>query len=123
MIYGIGIDIVAVQRLRDAYERWGMRFFERIYTSREMDYCFSKKDPFPSLAVRFAAKEALVKATGGEIAFNFRDMETLNSERGRPYMVFGGKVKSFLDARRVKECHISLSHEKEYGIAFVLLEA
>jgi len=65
MIYGVGIDIVAVKRLRDAHEKWGMRFFERIYTRKEIDYCFSKKDPFPSLAVRFAAKEAVIKAIGG----------------------------------------------------------
>ena len=64
MIYGIGIDIVKIQRMKEASEKWGREFFEKILTDNEISYCYQRSDPYTSLAVRFAAKEALVKAVG-----------------------------------------------------------
>jgi len=64
MIYGIGTDIVEIKRVRDAVERWGKRFLKKIFTENEISYCYKKKDPFLHLAVRFAEKEALIKAIG-----------------------------------------------------------
>jgi holo-[acyl-carrier protein] synthase len=122
MIYGIGIDIVKVQRLKDASERWGRKFFEKIMTDDEIAYCFKKSDPYPSLAVRFAAKEALIKAMGSEVNVSMKDMEVVNNDRGRPSLNVKGKLEDFFKDRAIKLSHVSLSHEKEFGVACVVLE-
>lgn len=122
MIYGIGIDIVKIQRMKDASEKWGKKFFEKILTEYEISYCFGRSDPYPSLAVRFAAKEALIKAIGAEIAVNMKDVEIVNNEKGRPTIQVKGKLEEFFRDRAIKHCHLSLSHEKEFGVACVVLE-
>lgn len=122
MIYGIGIDIVKIQRMKDAYEKWGRKFFEKILTDNEISYCYKKGDPYPSLAVRFAAKEALIKATGWETAFNFKDIEVINNEKGRPSIQVTGRLEDFFNDKAITRCHLSLSHEKEFGVAYVILE-
>lgn len=120
-IYGIGIDIVKIERIRDAVEKWGERFLHRVFTEHERTYCAKKKNPYPSLAVRFAAKEALTKAIGARIA-PFTDIEVINDEHGKPAIHATGKLKRFLHDNSLKGLHLSLSHEKDYGIAFVVLD-
>lgn len=122
MIYGIGIDIVKVLRMKDASEKWGKKFFEKILTDFEIDYCYKMSDPFPSLAVRFAAKEALIKAIGSEIPVNMKNVEVVNNEKGRPSLKLKGTVKDFFKDRAIKVSHLSLSHEKEFAVACVVLE-
>lgn len=122
MIYGIGIDIVKIERMKKAHEKWGRRFFEKILTENELSYCFKKKVPYPSVAVRFAAKEALIKAIGSEIPVNMKDIEVANNEKGKPFIKMNGGLGSFCREKKIKHCHLSLSHEKEYGIAYVVLE-
>lgn len=122
MIYGIGIDIVKIERMKDAYEKWGRKFFEKVLTEDEISYCYRRNDPYPSLAVRFAAKEALIKATGWEISFRYKDVEVVNNEKGRPMMSVTGKLKAHFHDREIKHCHVTLSHEKEFGVACVVLE-
>ena len=122
MIYGIGVDIVKIERIKNAHEKWGRRFFEKILTENELSYCFKKKVPYPSLAVRFAAKEALIKAIGSEISVNMKDIEVLNNEKGKPFIEMTGGLESFCREKKIMHCHLSLSHEKEYGIAYVVLE-
>lgn len=122
MIYGIGIDIVKVQRIRDADEKWGRKFFEKILTENEIAYCYERKDPYPSLSVRFAAKEALIKAIGSEISVNMQEIEVLNSSNGRPSITVKGRLDEFFKKKGIGNCHLSLSHEKEFGIASVVLE-
>ncbi|MEN8262946.1 MAG: holo-ACP synthase [Nitrospirota bacterium] len=122
MIYGIGIDIVKVKRLDDAFEKWGRKFFEKILTDNEIAYSFKKKNPFPSLSVRFAAKEALIKAIGAEISVNMKDIEILNDDRGRPSLKVKNNLAEFFRERRIMHSHLSLSHEKEYAVACVVLE-
>lgn len=123
MIYGIGIDIVKVDRLKDASEKWGERFFKKILTENEIAYCLNKKNPFPSLAVRFAAKEALIKAVGSEIHINMKDIEVLNDETGRPVLNVKNRLEDFFRKKHIVHSHLSLSHEKEFGVACVVLEA
>ncbi|KPK32437.1 MAG: hypothetical protein AMK70_10685 [Nitrospira bacterium SG8_35_1] len=84
--------------------------------------CFDKKVPYPSLAVRFAAKEALIKAIGSEIAVNMKDVEVISHESGRPSIRVKGKVEKFFTEKGIKLSHLSLSHEREYGIGCVVLE-
>jgi len=122
MIYGIGIDIVKIERIKKAHEKWGRRFFEKILTENELSYCFKKNVPYPSLAVRFAAKEAFIKAIGSEIPVNMKDIEVENNEKGKPFIKMNGGLESFCREKKIMHCHLSLSHEKEYGIAYVVLE-
>jgi len=122
MIYGIGIDIVKIQRMKDAFEKWGNKFYEKILTNDEMTYCFERSDPYPSLAVRFAAKEGLIKAIGSEITVSMKDIEIMNNEKGRPSIHVRGKLEDFFQDRAIRHCHVSLSHEKEFAVACVVLE-
>ncbi|MBI5050980.1 MAG: holo-ACP synthase [Nitrospirae bacterium] len=122
MIYGIGIDLIKIERMREATDKWGRKFLEKVFTENEIAYCYQKKEPYISLAVRFAAKEALIKAIGSEIAVPLTDIEILNYENGKPSIKAKNKLKDFFKKKKIKNCHLSLSHEKEFGIACVVLE-
>lgn len=122
MIYGIGTDIVKIDRIRIATEKWGDSFVEKILTPKEISYCYAKKNPYPSLAVRFAAKEALIKAIGGEVAVRMKDIEILNDAKGRPSINVSNQLEEFFEEKKIARCHLSLSHEKEFGVASVVLE-
>lgn len=122
MIYGIGIDIVKIGRIQQAVERWGEHFLEKIYTGPEVEYCFSKKVPFLSLAVRFAAKEAFIKAVGSEVRVPLKEIEVLTADDGKPRLRAYGNTETFLRERKIRSIHLSMSHEQEFGIASVVLE-
>lgn len=122
MIYGVGIDLVKIERMKDVVDRWGRKFLERVFTKNEISYCYEKKNPYLSLSVRFAAKEALIKAIGSEIAVSLTDIEVINAASGRPDIKISGKLKEFFSERSIKQTVLSLSHEKDYGIACVVLE-
>ncbi len=122
MIYGIGTDIVRVERIRDVVVRWGDRFLRKVFTEDEISYCFKKRNPFPSLSVRFAAKEAMIKALGARSSLDFRDIETINDENGRPEIRVKGRLEKVFMNHALRKAHLSLSHEKEYGVALVVLE-
>jgi holo-[acyl-carrier protein] synthase len=121
MISGIGIDIAKVARIAVAVEKWGERFLRRVFTDREIRYSFSMKDPYPSLSVRFAAKEAMIKAIGSR-SFPFREMEVVNLETGMPVMEVKGEIEGYLKEHGISKVHLSLAHEKEYAVACVILE-
>ncbi len=123
MIYGIGIDIVKIERMREAVARWGSRFLKRVFTENEIAYSYEKKEPFLSLSVRFAAKEALIKAIGSEIPISLTDIEVMNYGSGRPFITVKGRLRNFFEAKRIRCTHLSLSHEHEYGVACVIVES
>ena len=123
MIYGIGIDIVKVKRMRDIVEKWGRRFLKRVFTESEISYCYGKKEPYLSLAVRFAAKEALIKAIGSAVPVSLTDVEVVNVETGNPFIKVNGKLEDFFKEKFIRQAHLSLSHEHEYGVACVILES
>ncbi|HSW62891.1 MAG TPA: holo-ACP synthase [Dissulfurispiraceae bacterium] len=124
MIVGLGTDIVEIQRIQDAVERWGNHFLKRVFTAEERSYCMdSKKNPYPHLAARFAAKESAIKAltplrTPGERAPNLTDIEIVNDAAGRPHMRLHGPVQAVLKNHMLL---VSLSHEKHYAVATVVL--
>jgi holo-[acyl-carrier protein] synthase len=123
MIYGVGIDLVKIERMREVVEKWGRRFLERVFTESEISYCYEKKNPYLSLAVRFAAKEALIKAIGSTRPVSLTDIEVINIESGKPFLKVNGRLKDFLKERSIKKVHLSLSHEHEYGVACIVLES
>lgn len=122
MIYGIGIDIVKIERMRTVVEKWGQRFLKRVFTKSEIAYCYEKKEPYLSLAVRFAAKEAFVKAVGSAAPVALAEIEVMNMDSGKPLIKVNGKLKDFFSAKSIKHAHLSLSHEHDYGVACVVLE-
>jgi holo-[acyl-carrier-protein] synthase len=122
MIYGVGIDIVKIERMKGVVEKWGQRFLNKVFTKEEISYCYDKKDPYLSLAARFAAKEALVKAIGSADPVSLTDIEVVNIATGKPFIKINGKLKDFFKEKAIKRAHLSLSHEHEYGVACVILE-
>jgi holo-[acyl-carrier protein] synthase len=117
LIYGIGIDIIKIERVKSAAERWGDRFLRKV-----LAYCFRTSDPYPSLSVRFAAKEAFIKALGSRAGVSFRDIEVVNSESGRPSVEVRGRLRDLFEKNSLICAHLSLSHEREYGVACVVIE-
>ena len=126
MIKGVGVDIVNIKRMESAVGRWGRRFLERVFTGEEIDSCYRKAQPYASLAVRFAAKEAFIKAVGflkdGKTKITFRDIEIVNRASGAPEIKKAGRLAAALSDSGIENIHLSLSHEKEYGIAMILIE-
>ena len=124
MIIGNGIDIVKILRVENLYEKYGEKFLNRVFTKNEIDYCMKKKRFINSLALRFAAKEALLKSfkTGLRDEFKLSEIEILNDDLGAPYFVLHGAVKRHSDGLSVKRHHLSLSDDGDYAIANVILE-
>lgn len=122
MIYGIGIDIVKIERLKGVVERWGHKFLERVFTKDEISYCYRSRAPYLSLSVRFAAKEAMIKAIGAEIVLSLCDIEITNSDTGKPAFRIVGKLQEIFAQKKIRAAHVSLSHERDYGVACVVLE-
>jgi holo-[acyl-carrier protein] synthase len=124
MIVGTGIDIAEVPRIREAIERFGQRFLQRIYTDGEIKYCDSKANRGERYAARFAAKEAAMKAlgTGWNHGVRWRDCEVVRMPGGRPTMMFHGRAGEFAAKLGVKNVALSISHTEEQAIAQVILE-
>jgi holo-[acyl-carrier protein] synthase len=113
----IGVDIIEIDRVKKAVERTP-RFLDRVFTSRELGYCMKKANPYPSLAARFAAKEALRKLHPAFIAgVRFHDLEVLPGEDGRPQVYLHGEAEHRCRIEGIGEISISLSHSREQAIA------
>lgn len=118
----IGVDIIEIARVRKAVERTP-RFLKRVFTSREAAYCLQKSDPYPSLAARFAAKEALRKLHPALIkGVRFCDLEVLREEDGRPRVVLHGEAQRRCQLEGIRDIAISLSHTRDQAIAAVIAE-
>jgi holo-[acyl-carrier protein] synthase len=124
MIYGIGVDIIKIERFKKALARWGDRLCNRVFTPQELAICQSKAQPSRHLALRFAAKEAFLKALGRGMfqGVAWHDIEIINDPLGRPHMKVWGEAERLCREKGVKEIFVSISHETEYGVAQVLLE-
>ena len=121
----LGTDIVEINRLKASIEKSeNGRFCARIFTPNEIQYCESKKAAkYQSYAARFAGKEAVSKAFGtgiGEKAL-FNEIEILNDNLGKPYVILHGRAKDYYLALGASGISISLSHCKEYAIAYVAI--
>jgi len=123
MILEIGVDIVEVERVKEICSKWGGKFEERVFTQRELDYCRRKKQPYQSLAARFAAKEALFKAlgTGWNFSMSWQEVEITNDNLGKPNITLSGKTQEIAEEMGVKRAMVSLSHTKNYAVANVVL--
>lgn len=123
MIVGIGTDIVRVERVRRLLERYP-NFIERVFCAGEIAHCRGKASPAQSFAARFAAKEAVMKAlgTGWDGRVNWQDIEVVTDTSGNPGIILHGGAGERLASLAADSIHLSLTHEKEYALAFVVLE-
>ena len=116
-IVGIGVDIESIDRFRKYPPDRDKMFFQKIFTSLELDYCFKKKDPYPHLAARFAAKEAAIKAFSGFRKLHFQQIEVINDETGKPAL----RISNDDSKETVETVFVSLSHCDKYAAAFVIV--
>jgi holo-[acyl-carrier protein] synthase len=120
MIEGLGIDLVEVGRIKKARQRWGERFLHRVFTPEEREYCLKKTHPEQSLAARFAAKEAVLKAigTGHSGGIRWTDVEVSNNPRGKPEVKLGSRITRLIGDKRIL---LSITHTQNYAIAQAIL--
>ena len=111
-----------VDRVRAAVERWGDRFLRRVYTPAEVSFCFENGEDYRSLAARFAAKEAAMKAlgTGWKRGVRWVDLEVVRETGSAPEMVLHGQSRDLAAGRRLL---VSLSHTEAQAIAVVVVES
>jgi holo-[acyl-carrier protein] synthase len=118
-ILGIGHDLIEIERIRKAHKEHSDRFLERIFTEDELGYCLKFHDPYPSLAARFAAKEAGSKALGQGIGkkIGWHDLAVVRNELGQPSLLMSSSLEKLYPKTKLI---LSLSHTKEIASAFVI---
>ncbi len=120
-----GVDMVYIPRVENALKRYGARFIERVFTMREVAASHGYAH---ELAARFAAKEAVAKALGvgmrvmSPFGVRWHEVETLRDMLGKPVVVLSGRAAERAHELGVTEWAVSLSHEREYAIAFVVAQ-
>ena len=123
MIFGIGTDIIEVERVKRKVES-SHGFKGKVFSQKEIDYCESQSFKAENYAARFAAKEAFFKALGtgwiGEMAFH--EIEILRDDSGKPEIILHGKAKEYTKSKGIKKFHLSMTHIKTMAQAFVVLE-
>ncbi len=126
MIYGIGVDIAEINRIEKAVKRFGMAFCYKILHSKEIEVMPSLESSrcIAWIAARFTAKEAAVKAlgTGFRNGITFKSIAVLNNSLGKPELFFFDKALEFHNKKEIVRTHVSLSHERNNAIAYVVLE-
>lgn len=126
MIYGIGVDLVRVDRLARVLERYGERFLHRVFTPREIGYCQARhRQGVYQFAQRFAAKEAFSKALGVGLrqgGIRWREVEVLPDSMGKPEIAVSGRAAQLCEAHGITKMHVSLTDEDNHAVAMVVLE-
>jgi holo-[acyl-carrier protein] synthase len=123
MIYGIGTDIVHIERVRTVLARHGERFALRLLAAGELDDWRASRDPARFLAKRFAAKEAFGKAFGSGITppVTLHAVAVAHNALGKPAFCYDDRLAAHM-AERGLSAHLSLSDEQDYVVAFALME-
>ncbi|MEW6375133.1 MAG: holo-ACP synthase [Thermodesulfobacteriota bacterium] len=123
MIVGTGIDIVNIERIERLMARWGDLFLNRVYTEKEMIWCQHRTRPSECFAIRFAAKEAFLKAIGWGLrnGIQWTDIEVENDPMGKPSFAFHRKAREVLETHRIERTLLTLSHDRPYAVAHVIL--
>ena len=115
-----GVDIIEISRIARVLQHYSQRFLSRIYTPGEIEYCRERP---PNLAGRFAAKEATMKALGtGVRGVAWKDIEVVRAASGAPSILLHGRAKARALRLGVREISLSMSHSREYAVAFVVAQ-
>ncbi|HEY3397472.1 MAG TPA: holo-ACP synthase [Armatimonadota bacterium] len=124
MIIGIGTDLVVISRVEALIERHGDRYLNRIFTARERAECLSRKRSAEAFALRWAAKESVMKAlgTGYRRGVIFQDIELFHHASGKPDLRFSGPTADLARSLGVTSSYVTLTHDGDFGLAVVVLE-
>lgn len=120
MIYGVGIDIIEIDRIRKVISKFEDKFLNKTFTEIERSYCEKYADPIPRYAARFSAKEAFVKAFGSGFTseLTFLDIEINNDHAGKPFLKLSPNIEHHLEKNDI---NLSMSHCKNYATAVVII--
>ena len=124
MIYGVGTDIGSIERIQEILNKNRDGFINRVLTEHERAIFANKAYSAAFCAKRFSAKEAFSKALGTGIGrvVSFQDLTVRNNENGKPYFIPSEKLRLYLQEKRIKQGHLSISDESLNALAFVVLE-
>jgi len=124
LIIGTGIDIAEIARFERFVKEDNQPLFKRLFTPFELEHCFARRLAAQHLALRFAAKEAFLKAlgTGLRDGISWLDMEVRNDELGKPYLEVSGRAAAQFETAGGGKTHLSLSHDAGAAVAMVILE-
>ena len=126
MIKGIGTDVIDINRIKTIIAGHGNRFLRKVFTEAEIEYCKSKKNPFIHFAGRWAAKEAFYKALplSCQSVSSWKSIQVIfNDGSGKPMVdISNSALKQCLRQENIESIQLSISHEKLFCIAFVVLE-
>ncbi|MDH2336645.1 holo-ACP synthase [Clostridium perfringens] len=126
MIIGIGVDIIEIERVRQAIQN-NKNFLSKLFTEKEIDYFISRNMNSEVIAGNFAAKEAVSKALGTGIrGFSFKDIEIIRNELGKPEVILHSGAKlignKLIGNNNSLRIHLSISHNNSSAIAYSVLE-
>jgi holo-[acyl-carrier protein] synthase len=113
----VGVDIIEIERIRNALRRDGFR--ERCFTDAEREYCDSRADPAQSYAARFAGKEAVGKALGCGVNFTWKDVEIVG--RPKPSVHLSGRTAEFAEKVSAGAIDLSMTHSREIAAAICVV--
>ena len=121
MIVGIGNDIIEIERIEKAISKKG--FKNKVYTQKELENIKKRGDRVETYAGIFSAKEAISKAIGtGVREFSLTDLEILNDDLGKPYVVVSEKLDKIIKSKKEDyQIEISISHSKKYATAVAII--
>jgi holo-[acyl-carrier protein] synthase len=124
MIFGVGTDVVEISRIQATYERFGEHFINRILMDEEIELFRRSKNPVRFLAMRFAGKEATVKAMGTGFAHGvwLRDVGITSNDWGRPLVIWSERGQAVCDDLGIGAGHVSLTDDAGLVIAFAVVE-
>jgi holo-[acyl-carrier protein] synthase len=118
----IGCDIEAVDTFRKKWKNGEMKFFERIFSKDEIEYCMKFKDPFMHFAARFSAKEAIIKAANEFCTLVISDIQILKNKNNAPVVKVWKKRKSTVNFFNKYQINVSLSHTSDMAMACALIQ-
>lgn len=125
MMVGIGTDLVYIPEIERFIRQFGEVYLRNTFTERERSEISGKANPAQYYAASFACKEAVFKAIGHSTkrkVFDFRCVETLHYSDGAPYIHPTSELREYMDECGISSFQVSISHEKDYALAFVLAE-
>ena len=124
MIFGTGIDIIEINRIKQSIQKYSDRFERKVFTQKEINYCHSQADPVKHFAARFSVKEAVLKCfgTGMTGGIFWKDIEVDKQESGQPVLNLHGNGKELFNRLKLKYIHISITHDKNYAVVHAIAE-
>ena len=125
MIYGVGTDLVDIERVKKILSKNRDGFIKRVLSEHEQALFANKAESAAYCAKRFAAKEAFAKALGTGIGktVSFQDLTIRNNENGKPHFIPSEKLRLYLLEKGINQAHLSISDESQNAVAFVILES